>query len=98
MELYRFASPLDKLFMFIGTLGALGNGLSMPFSTTLFSGFIQIFIDYSIEIQTGTNVVKSAEILEDNVRTYAIRFIILGCFIFICGNLQMSFWIISGER
>lgn len=97
-QLFRFATLSDILFMFAGTIGALGNGIAIPIMSIIFSGFIQIFLDYNFAINTGKSADEAASKLEDDVKNYAFYFIALGCSIFVCAYLQMCFWIIAGER
>ncbi|CAJ0645850.1 8181_t:CDS:10 [Entrophospora sp. SA101] len=84
--------------MFVGAIGALGTGIAIPLMTIIFSGFIQVFFDYNLAINTGQPPEEAASKLEDGVKNYAFYFIALGCAIFVCANLQMCFWIIAGER
>nr|CAG8573010.1 5899_t:CDS:10 [Entrophospora candida] len=98
VKLFRFATSSDILFMFAGTIGALGNGIAIPIMSIIFSGFIQTFLDYNLAINTGQPADGAVNKLEDGVKTYAFYFIALGCSIFVCANLQMCFWIIAGER
>ncbi|KAG5096686.1 hypothetical protein JHK82_046540 [Glycine max] len=42
-KLFSFADPLDLLLMFVGTVGAIGNGISMPLMTLIFGSLINAF-------------------------------------------------------
>lgn len=42
-KLFAFADSLDKLLMIIGTIGAFGNGISMPLMTILFGDLVDSF-------------------------------------------------------
>ncbi|KAL2338875.1 hypothetical protein Fmac_013321 [Flemingia macrophylla] len=42
-KLFYFADPLDHLLMFMGTVGAIGNGVSMPLMTLIFGNMINAF-------------------------------------------------------
>ena len=42
-KLFSFADPLDHLLMFVGTVGAIGNGISMPLMTLIFGNMINAF-------------------------------------------------------
>jgi len=42
-KLFSFADPLDHLLMFLGTVGAFGNGISMPLMTLIFGNMINAF-------------------------------------------------------
>lgn len=42
-KLFTFADSVDKLLMFVGSVGAIGNGLSIPLMTILFGELIDSF-------------------------------------------------------
>ncbi|KAG5130022.1 hypothetical protein JHK84_036419 [Glycine max] len=42
-KLFSFADPLDHLLMFVGAVGAIGNGISMPLMTLIFGNMINAF-------------------------------------------------------
>lgn len=42
-KLFAFADSLDILLMIVGTVGSLGNGISMPLMTILFGDLINAF-------------------------------------------------------
>ncbi|KAL2338874.1 hypothetical protein Fmac_013320 [Flemingia macrophylla] len=41
--LFAFADPLDRLLMFVGTVGAIGNGASTPLMTLIFGDTVNAF-------------------------------------------------------
>jgi ATP-binding cassette subfamily B (MDR/TAP) protein 1 len=44
-KLFTFADPLDLLLMFLGTVGAIGNGISIPLMLLVFGNLINAFGD-----------------------------------------------------
>ncbi|RIA92860.1 P-glyco protein [Glomus cerebriforme] len=102
--MFRFATPLDKFYMIVGTIAAIANGASIPFMTIIFSGFIDIFARFSLAVSihnsTGDegkfDVAKKA--LETDIRTYVYYFLILGASMFLASYIQMTFWTIAGEN
>lgn len=42
-KLFSFADHFDHLSMFVGTVGAIGNGISMPLMTLIFGNMIDAF-------------------------------------------------------
>lgn len=42
-KLFSFADSLDYLLMFVGTVAAVGSGISMPFMTIIFGDTIDSF-------------------------------------------------------
>ncbi|XP_048127331.1 ABC transporter B family member 11-like isoform X3 [Rhodamnia argentea] len=86
-KLFSFADSTDKLLMVVGSIGAVGNGISMPLMTVLFGQLINTF---------GTNQADSDVV--DLVSKISLKFIYLA---FGCGAaafLQVSCWIVTGER
>lgn len=42
-KLFSFADKIDILLMIVGTIGAIGNGISMPLMTILFGDLVDSF-------------------------------------------------------
>jgi ATP-binding cassette subfamily B (MDR/TAP) protein 1 len=42
-KLFSFADSLDFLLMFVGTVAAIGSGISMPFMTIIFGALVDSF-------------------------------------------------------
>lgn len=42
-KLFSFADPLDQLLMFLGTVGAVGSGISTPLMNVIFGNLIDAF-------------------------------------------------------
>ncbi|CAA0377413.1 unnamed protein product [Arabidopsis thaliana] len=84
-KLFAFADSFDFLLMILGTLGSIGNGLGFPLMTLLFGDLIDAFG----ENQTNTT---------DKVSKVALKFVWLGIGTFAAAFLQLSGWMISGER
>lgn len=43
LKMFSFADSTDVLLMVLGSLGAIGNGMSLPFMTVLFGQIIDSF-------------------------------------------------------
>ncbi|EOA26469.1 hypothetical protein CARUB_v10022518mg [Capsella rubella] len=84
-KLFAFADSFDFLLMFLGTLGSIGNGLGFPIMTLLFGDLIDAF---------GQNQTDTT----DKVSKIALKFVWLGIGTFVAAFLQLSGWMISGER
>ncbi|RGB26342.1 multidrug resistance protein 1a, partial [Rhizophagus diaphanus] len=103
-QLFRFATPLDKFYMIVGTIAAIANGVSVPLMTIIFSGFIDIFARFSLAISihnsTGDEEKfdEAKRALDTNIRTYVIYFVILGAAMFLASYIQMTLWTIAGEN
>ncbi|KAL3754342.1 hypothetical protein ACJRO7_001557 [Eucalyptus globulus] len=86
-KLFSFADSTDILLMVVGSIGAAGNGISTPLMTVLFGTLINTFG----ENQTDTDVV-------DLVSKIALKFVYLALGCGAAAFLQVSCWMVTGER
>ncbi|EPS62261.1 hypothetical protein M569_12530, partial [Genlisea aurea] len=86
-KLFGFATPTDKLLMFIGTVGAIGNGLCLPLMTIVFGDLINAF---------GRNAINHDVV--HAVSKAAIKFVYLAAGSGVASFLQLSCWMVAGER
>nr|KYP57748.1 ABC transporter B family member 21 [Cajanus cajan] len=86
-KLFSFADPLDHLLMFVGTVGAIGNGISMPLMTLIFGNMINAFGESS-----------NTEEVVDEVSKVSLKFVYLAVGTFFASLLQLTGWMITGER
>ncbi|KAJ8898766.1 hypothetical protein K2173_005085 [Erythroxylum novogranatense] len=86
-KLFAFAKPVDVLLMIIGTVGAVGNGLSMPIMTLLFGQMTDSF---------GQNQ-NSKDVLHV-VCQVCLKFVYLAVGCGVASFLQVACWMITGER
>ncbi|KAM3361926.1 ABC transporter B family member 9-like isoform X2 [Capsicum galapagoense] len=86
-KLFSFAHRVDIALMTIGTIGAIGEGLTQPLMTLIFGQIINSF---------GTPS-SSNEVLH-KVSKVAIYYVYLAIASAIACFLQMSCWMVTGER
>ncbi|KAL4352496.1 hypothetical protein GQ457_06G030810 [Hibiscus cannabinus] len=86
-KLFSFADSKDILLMIIGTTAAVGNGLSMPLMTILFGNLINAF---------GNN--QSNGSMVEAVSKVSLRFVYLAMGAAVAAFLQVTCWMITGER
>ncbi|ESQ43858.1 hypothetical protein EUTSA_v10005750mg [Eutrema salsugineum] len=86
-KLFAFADSYDILLMILGTIGAVGNGLAFPIMTVLFGDVIDVF---------GQN--QNSSDVSDKIAKVALKFVYLGLGTLVAALLQVSGWMISGER
>ncbi|XP_010045610.2 ABC transporter B family member 11 [Eucalyptus grandis] len=87
-KLFSFADSTDMLLMVVGSIGAVGSGLSMPLMTLLFGELINTF---------GQNQANSSNIV-NLVSKISLKFVYLAIG---CGSaafIQVSCWMVTGER
>ncbi|XP_051118930.1 ABC transporter B family member 11-like [Andrographis paniculata] len=85
-KLFVFADSADKLLMIVGSIGAIGNGLSLPLMTILFGDLIDSF---------GQNQSKGVVSVVSKV---ALKFVYLALGCGAAAFLQVACWMITGER
>ncbi|MBA0620744.1 hypothetical protein Godav_006429 [Gossypium davidsonii] len=86
-KLFAFADRTDITLMIIGTIGAIGNGLCMPLMTTILGDLIDAF---------GQN--QSNDRVVHVVSRVALRFVYLAAGAGTAACLQVSCWMVTGER
>ncbi|CAN6445538.1 unnamed protein product [Victoria cruziana] len=85
-KLFAFADPLDVLLMIVGTISAIGNGMAMPLMTIIFGQLIDSF---------GQS--DQATIVHE-VSKVALKFVYLAVGDAVVAFLQVTCWMITGER
>ncbi|KAI3449330.1 hypothetical protein Pfo_005995 [Paulownia fortunei] len=85
-KLFAFADSTDKILMIVGSIGAIGNGLSLPLMTILFGELIDSF---------GQN--QSTDVVPV-VSKVALKFVYLALGCGAAAFLQVACWMITGER
>ncbi|XP_030471502.1 ABC transporter B family member 4-like isoform X1 [Syzygium oleosum] len=86
-KLFLFADFIDMVLMLVGTIGAVGNGLGLPFMTVLFG---QLIDSFGINQNNGNLVHRVSKV--------SLKFIYLAMFTGVTAFLQVTFWMITGER
>ncbi|XXG67844.1 hypothetical protein AAC387_Pa06g1095 [Persea americana] len=85
-KLFTFADKLDVVLMIVGTVAAIGSGLSLPLMTVVFGQIINSFGDAN-----KSNIVHV-------VSKVAIKFVYLAAGSGVASFLQVSSWMVTGER
>ncbi|GKU90481.1 hypothetical protein SLEP1_g4470 [Rubroshorea leprosula] len=86
-KLFSFADSTDWLLMLVGTIGAIGNGLCMPLMTIIFGDLVNAF---------GQNQ-NNSEIVHV-VSKMSLKFVYLAIGSAAAAFLQVSCWMVTGER
>ncbi|XVE77403.1 hypothetical protein DITRI_Ditri13aG0059800 [Diplodiscus trichospermus] len=87
-KLFAFADSKDVCLMIIGTIGAVGNGLCMPLLTILFGDVIDAF---------GQSQ-RNDQLVVDAVSKVALKFVYLALGAAAAAFLQVTCWMVTGER
>ncbi|XP_034200752.1 ABC transporter B family member 11-like [Prunus dulcis] len=86
-KLFSFADSLGYLLMSVGAISAIGNGASFPLMTIIFGDVINSFGE------SGNN-----KGVVDAVSKVALKFVYLAVGAAAASFLQMSCWMVTGER
>ncbi|KNA15757.1 hypothetical protein SOVF_095280 [Spinacia oleracea] len=86
-KLFSFADSTDKALMIIGTIGAIGNGACMPLMTIVFGDVVDAFGENQ-DPQHTLHVVSKV----------CLKFIYLAIGVAIAAFLQVTCWMVTGER
>ncbi|KAL5577121.1 hypothetical protein UlMin_018820 [Ulmus minor] len=85
-KLFLFADRLDVVLMIVGTVAAMANGASQPLMTLIFGQLVNSF---------GST--EPSQVL-DEVSKVALNFLYLAVGTGIVALLQVSCWMVTGER
>ncbi|KAJ9171655.1 hypothetical protein P3X46_014987 [Hevea brasiliensis] len=85
-KLFSFADSIDILLMIVGTIGAVGNGISLPLMTVFLGNTINAF---------GEN---QNEYVVHVVSKVSLKFVYLAIGTAVASFLQVACWIVTGER
>ncbi|KAG7532464.1 ABC transporter-like [Arabidopsis thaliana x Arabidopsis arenosa] len=85
-KLFTFADRYDIALMVIGTLSAMANGLTQPFMAILMGQLINVF-GFSDHDHVFKEVFK-----------VAVKFLYLAAYAGVMSFLQVSCWMVTGER
>ncbi|XP_050236010.1 ABC transporter B family member 11-like [Mercurialis annua] len=87
LKLFSFADSTDLWLMIFGSLGAIGNGVSMPLMSLLMGEMIDSFGNN----QTDKDMLKI-------VSRVSLKFVYLAIGAAVASFLQVTCWMVTGER
>ncbi|XP_068092078.1 ATP-binding cassette sub-family B member 5-like isoform X1 [Hyperolius riggenbachi] len=97
ISIFRFADGLDVLFMIIGSLGALGNGICLPVMHIVFGEMTDSIICYNSSLQ-NSSVCAKFKPLEEQMTLFSLYYAAIGAGVLVCGYVQVSFWVLAAAR
>ncbi|XP_031402386.1 ABC transporter B family member 4-like isoform X2 [Punica granatum] len=86
-KLFSFADPVDYLLMVVGSIAAVGNGISIPLMTIVFGEVVNSF---------GQN--SDSERTINAVSKVSLKFVYLALGSGAAAFTQVASWMVSGER
>ncbi|KIY93806.1 ATP-binding cassette, subfamily B(MDR/TAP), member 1 [Monoraphidium neglectum] len=99
-RLYSTADPLDMLLVFLGAIGAIGNGAMLPLFSLFLGAFTQAFGTY---IPFCGGVAPPPGFMSDgefraSISGVALNFLYVAIGAAVAGTLQQACWMLSGNR
>lgn len=89
--LFRFSTGWDKLWMALGSLGAIGGGIAIPLMTVVFGGLTQTFSSFL----DGT---LAYDDFSHALGHYTLYFVYLAIAEFVCIYVATACWLFTGEH
>ncbi|XP_053570110.1 ATP-binding cassette sub-family B member 5 [Bombina bombina] len=97
LQIFRYSDRVDVLFMIIGTIGALGNGLCLPLSNIVFGEMADSFLCYNSSIQNSSECSKFKP-LDEQMVMFSLYYVGIAAFVLLGGYVQVSFWVLAAAR
>ncbi|KAJ3070700.1 ATP-binding cassette, sub-B (MDR TAP), member 4, partial [Quaeritorhiza haematococci] len=92
ISLFRFASPLDKFLIFVGSITAASLGAALPVMTIVFGDLLNALITYR------KGIPGAEDKLNEDVRRGVIYLCSIGAAAFVLAYSQMAMWMWSAEN
>ncbi|EGG19851.1 ABC transporter B family protein [Cavenderia fasciculata] len=89
-QLFRFAEPLDMLFMIIGSISAVGAGVAMP--------ALSIVLGQVMDAFAPSKFLDESYSLYDDVSKISVYFLYIAAGMFVLCYAEVAFWTMAGER
>ncbi|KAM8967104.1 ATP-binding cassette sub-family B member 5-like [Pelodytes ibericus] len=97
IHVFRFADRWDVLYMIIGLLGAVGNGVCMPLLHIIFGEMTDSFLCYNTTLQNSSEC-DQFKPLSEQMTTFSLYYVAVGVGVIVCGYVQVSFWVLAAAR
>lgn len=87
-KFHSYSTALDRLYILLGAIGSIGNGVSLPLFTLFFGDVIN-----SIGLNIG-----NADAIRSTVNENIVKIVYVGIAAFAASFMQVFFWTITGVR
>ncbi|XP_066928852.1 ATP-dependent translocase ABCB1-like isoform X2 [Clytia hemisphaerica] len=89
-QLFSYADSVDYLLMTVATIASIGNGIAQPASFVVFGQLIEKFVKFGAS--------PGAFDISDDMKDFAIIYVIIGACMFVCSFFQAGFWSMTSIR
>ncbi|XP_056375699.1 ATP-binding cassette sub-family B member 5-like isoform X2 [Hyla sarda] len=96
-KIFRYADGLDILYMIIGSVGALCNGICLPIMHIVFGEMTDSMLCHNSTTQNSTQCSQFKPI-EEQMTMFSYYYAAIGAAVLVCGYVQVSFWVLAAAR
>ena len=98
LDLYRFATPLERCLNALGLFTAIGAGVCQPLMIFVFGNLITNFVDFTTAVNTGINLPLAQDNLSSGIKEGALYLVYISIAMFGCTYIYMGIWSYNGEK
>ncbi|RHZ74187.1 hypothetical protein Glove_227g57 [Diversispora epigaea] len=97
-QLFRYATFLDILMMLVGCICAAAGGAALPYQTILIGDALDALFRYGVLISANAVTEDAKDELRKDILKQTIYFLVIGGAVSIFAYLQITLWMVAGER
>ncbi|CAG8485400.1 402_t:CDS:10, partial [Diversispora eburnea] len=97
-QLFRYATFLDILMMFVGSICAAANGAAFPYQTIIIGNALDALLRYGVLLSANAVTEDAKDELKRDILKQTIYFLAIGGAVSIFSYLQITLWMVAGER
>ncbi|CAG8615787.1 3808_t:CDS:2, partial [Diversispora eburnea] len=97
-QLFRYATFLDILMMFVGCICAAANGAAQPYQTIIIGDALDALLRYGVLLSANAVTEDAKDELKRDILKQTIYFLAIGGAVSIFAYLQITLWMVTGER
>ncbi|XP_075068305.1 ATP-binding cassette sub-family B member 5 isoform X4 [Mixophyes fleayi] len=96
IQIFRFSEGLDILYMIIGVLGGIVNGICHPLMLIVFGDMADSIVCHNSSLQNTSACVQKP--LSEQMALFSLYYVGIGAAVIVCGYFQVSFWVLTAAR
>ncbi|KAM7383493.1 hypothetical protein PAMP_003139 [Pampus punctatissimus] len=101
IALFRFADGTDIVLIVLGTVMSIVHGAVLPLMCIVFGDMTDSFVkdaQASATNTTNSNFTHSNSTLQEDMKTFAVSYSIMGFVVLVAAYMQVSFWALAAGR
>nr|CDI56568.1 uncharacterized protein BN887_02363 [Melanopsichium pennsylvanicum 4] len=96
-HLYRYATPWDHVFNFIGLIAAAVAGAVQPLMTIVFGSLTTAFLEYSNALLFGSDIAAARTHLDRQITHGVLLLVYIGVAMLVATYVYMAIWVYTGQ-